>query len=95
MKDKSDLKTVDAFPTPKKRGRPATGNAMSAAERKRLQRSRAAAIRFSMCKTDIATAPVTSLIEELATAVRSGDVDTAKRISAELMRRAKENRDGH
>jgi hypothetical protein len=33
MKDSADNTTVDLFPTPKKRGRPATGKAKTAAER--------------------------------------------------------------
>lgn len=39
--DKKTL-ALPGVPEPKRRGRPASGNAMSAAERKRLQRQRAA-----------------------------------------------------
>lgn len=40
MKDAADHLTAELFPAPKKRGRPATGKAMTAAERKRAQRAR-------------------------------------------------------
>lgn len=40
MKDTADTKTADLLPTPKRRGRPAKENALTAAERKRQQRMR-------------------------------------------------------
>ena len=40
MKDANDKKTIDFLETPKKRGRPVTGKAMSAAKRKAEQRIR-------------------------------------------------------
>ena len=40
MKDAADNMTAELIPMPKKRGRPATGKAMTAAERKRAQRAR-------------------------------------------------------
>uniref|UniRef100_A0A6H1Z6U9 Uncharacterized protein n=1 Tax=viral metagenome TaxID=1070528 RepID=A0A6H1Z6U9_9ZZZZ len=43
MIDPTDKKTSQLFPTPAKRGRPVTGNAKSAAQRKRESRARRAA----------------------------------------------------
>lgn len=40
MKQNDDQKTIDMIGMPKKRGRPSTGSAQSAAERKRAQRKR-------------------------------------------------------
>lgn len=40
MIDPKDPGTIDAFPTPAKRGRPATGKALSATARKKIQRMR-------------------------------------------------------
>jgi hypothetical protein len=40
MKDAADISTLELFPTPKKRGRPTTGKAKTAAERQALYRSR-------------------------------------------------------
>jgi hypothetical protein len=40
MKDANDKKTIDFLETPKKRGRPVTGKAMTAAQRKAEQRIR-------------------------------------------------------
>ena len=40
MKDASDEKTIDFIDAPKKRGRPVTGKAMTAAQRKSEQRKR-------------------------------------------------------
>lgn len=40
MKDPADTVTSDLLPSPKRRGRPKTGKAMTPAERKRAQRNR-------------------------------------------------------
>lgn len=40
MKDTHDAITIELLPTPKKRGRPASGSARTAAERKAAQRER-------------------------------------------------------
>lgn len=40
MKDPADNVTADLLPSPKRRGRPKTGKAMTPAERKRAQRNR-------------------------------------------------------
>lgn len=40
MKQEQDNKTIELIPEIKKRGRPATGEAMTAAERKKAQRHR-------------------------------------------------------
>jgi hypothetical protein len=45
MRDQHDSRTAELLPVPPKRGRPATGTAMSGAERMRLQRARDAARR--------------------------------------------------
>lgn len=45
MRDPRDNQTAELLPVPAKRGRPATGTAMSGAERMRLQRARDAARR--------------------------------------------------
>ena len=93
MKDVADTKTIDALPVTPKRGRPSTGNAMTPAQRKALQRARA--VRVVGPFGDITNAPVTSILEELAIAVRSGDIKTTERACKELAARAKKNRDSH
>jgi len=87
-KDKNDNKTIDAFPA-KKRGRPATGSAMTAADRKRQQRLRDANI-FSG-ELDIKDVTVTALIENMSSAVSSGNSGALSMIYKELARRTKLN----
>lgn len=84
-KDKNDNKTIDAFPT-KKRGRPATGSAMTAAQRKADQRKRDRQLVTSENLTDATT---TALCEQLQHRVSIGDVDLVKGITLELMKRAR------
>lgn len=81
MKDAHDTSTADMHPTPSRRGRPPTGQAKSAAERKRQQR-----------KKD-RTRPVEAwsmetLLKAVATATRAGDVRVLAAGCAELKRRA-------
>ena len=73
-------------PTPKKRGRPATGQALSAAERKRKSRERAqTAISES---NDWSTVPLTALLERYAKAMAQGAPNMARLIALELVARA-------
>lgn len=62
---------IDAFPT-KKRGRPATGKAMTAAERKRAQRERDLNAIYDP-ENNIVNASTRGLAEELAKLVEAGD----------------------
>lgn len=48
MKDNHDSVTIDLLGGKRPRGRPATGCAMTAAERKRLQRERAGRVTFTV-----------------------------------------------
>lgn len=73
---------------PKRRGRPATGQAMSAAERKRKQRRRA----MSMVFNDLQKAPLTSILSELSHHVSDGHVAEVQKIATELIKRAQTNR---
>lgn len=81
MKDPVDTVTSE-LPLPRRRGRPATGCAMSAAERKRLQRMRDELAR----NADQAT--ISGLCRELSRAVAAGRVQLVKIYTAELLERA-------
>lgn len=88
MIDPKDKLTADLLGP--KRGRPATGKAMTAAERKRKQRQRA---RMQIFKPggsfdEIAT---TDLCAELSAAVTGGKISTFDAIAKELKRRNREN----
>ncbi|WP_148264813.1 hypothetical protein [Collimonas fungivorans] len=48
MKDHHDSVTIDLLAEKRPRGRPATGRAMTSAERKRLQRERAGRVVFTV-----------------------------------------------
>ena len=81
MKDAHDTSTADMHPTPPRRGRPPTGKAKSAAQRKREQRERDR------------TRPVEewtleTLLQAVATATQAGDVQKLAAGCAELKRRA-------
>lgn len=95
MKDAADHLTAELIPAPKKRGRPATGNAMTAAERKRAQRERERQQIWG--DFDIMgnwqTLTLTALLEGMASAVSSGSVVMVEMIGAELARRAQTNKD--
>lgn len=76
-----DHHTAKMHPTPTRRGRPTTGNAKTAAERKREQRARDA------------TRPVDewsmeALLQAISTATQAGDVEKLAAGCAELKRRA-------
>jgi len=90
-----DNKTPDMLGEPKRRGRPATGQAMSAAERKRRQRDRHAftAIEGETRKKAPQDMSVTALIENLQHAVSKGWAIDARELADELVKRAKANRD--
>jgi hypothetical protein len=79
---------------PKKRGRPATGKAMTAAERKRAQRERERQQIWG--DFDIMgnwqNLTMTALLEGMASAVRAGSVVLVEMIAAELARRAAANK---
>ena len=79
---------------PKKRGRPATGKAMTAAERKRAQRERERQQIWG--DFDIMgnwqNLTMTALLEGMASAVRAGSFVLVEMIAAELARRAAANK---
>lgn len=91
MIDKNDKLTQDFIS--KNRGRPATGNAMTPAERKRRQRSRAATeLRKAMNgEQSMADLSMTALMHELHYAVKLGQVEIVKKLNAEILKRAKGN----
>lgn len=86
MKDLSDNKTLELIPSVKKRGRPATGNAMTAAQRMRKMRRRNADIPYSQMS-------LTCIYEWLAYAVRNGYPASVDLIYEELRSRAVSVRD--
>lgn len=92
-----DTKTPDMLGKPKRRGRPATGQAMSAAERKRAQRERDrhafTAIEGETGKKAPQDMSVTALIENLQHAVSKGWAIDARELADELVKRARANRD--
>ena len=81
MKDAHDTSTADMLPTPPRRGRPPTGQAKSAAERKREQRKKDR-------MRPVAEWSMETLLRAVATATRAGDVGTLAAGCAELKRRA-------
>lgn len=94
MIDRNDKQTQDAFPA-KRRGRPPTGNAMTAAEKKRAQRERDQFAYWGDTKPDMSAITQTGLLEILAKAVSLGQPHLAKQVADELVRRAKINGDSH
>ena len=85
MIDKADKKTRDLLG--KKRGRPATGQAMTAAERKRQQRARAK--KLLTTPGDLKSLPTSSLVELVAKMVAEGMPENLKQVQRELLARAK------
>lgn len=86
MKDTTDTVTADLLPTPKKRGRPATGNALSAAERKRRQRERdEARVWGSEAENDGKNVTVTGMIEQFAHAIAEGYPAIARDLAEKLI----------
>lgn len=86
MIDKNDKKTISLIPTAKNRGRPSTGSAMTAAQRKAEQRKRD---RHIITNENLSDATITALCEQLQHKVSMGDVDLVKGITLELMKRAR------
>lgn len=86
MKDPKDNKTISLIPDPKLRGRPSTGSAMTAAQRKAEQRKRD---RQLVTNENLTDATTTALCEQLQHRVSIGDVDLVKGITLELMKRAR------
>lgn len=95
MKDAADNKTLNTIETAKKRGRPATGQAKSAAERKREQRKRDSH-KISGAfgnKVDWSTISTSALCDELQKCTEGGFASLAATIMKELAERAMENED--
>lgn len=88
---KSKEQQIDAFPVPI-RGRPVTGTAMTAAERKRRQRAKHKQGVFRVNNDfDPTGMPVGILLELLSACVSKGDIFRVKRIQKELLKRAENN----
>lgn len=85
MQDPTDNVTRD-LPLERKRGRPATGNAKTSAQRKAEQRARD---HDALVSGRIEDASTQALAEELASAVAGGFVYSAEELTAELLRRAR------
>lgn len=85
MQDQENNVTQDLTPA-RKRGRPATGNAKTSAERKAEQRSRDHEALVSGRLQDASTQ---ALADELTSAVAGGFVYSAEELTAELLRRAR------
>lgn len=81
MKDAHDTSTVDMHPMPPRRGRPPTGQAKSAAERKRQQREKDRTRPVEEWSMEM-------LLKAVATATRAGNVRALAAGCAELKRRA-------
>lgn len=89
MIDSKDLKTIDAFSTPR-RGRPSTGVALSAAERMRAKRLRDAEIlNQANLNSDYSEVGTTALLEGFADAVTNRYESIAKKLAKELVKRSK------
>lgn len=89
-RDAKDVQTVDAFPV-KKRGRPSTGSARTAAERMRDKRDRdRIAINRARTATDYAQLSTPALLHALGEAVAAGIPKSARLIAATLVERSKQ-----
>lgn len=95
MKDTADNKTLDMISAARKRGRPATGQAKPAAERKREQRKRDShkINKAFEGKHDWSTVSIASLCEHLRQYVNHGFAGLATTIMKELAERAMKNED--
>lgn len=87
MIDAKDSQTGDLLPVPKKRGRPATGRALSAVERKRLQRKR----HKDVCPPDedLTQVPLEALYRKASKFIKWGDDGLLQEVCSELLRRAR------
>lgn len=90
MRDKKDTQTLELPVVPKKRGRPATGKALTAAQRKQRQRAKDWAVTANGIGTmDFKAMTTTGLLEQLASAVATQNHELAKSLAAELVKRSK------
>ena len=88
MKDSKDFNTLDAF-SPKKRGRPSTGAALSSAERMRAKRERDnLVIVTARYQADYAVLSTQGLIQAMQHAITTKCQADARKIAAELVKRA-------
>lgn len=85
MKDAADNKTLELIPVPKKRGRPSTGQAKTAAQRMRELRHRSR----QKITAPYHETPLTVLYEMLRHAVSNGAVSICDRICEELKARSR------
>lgn len=91
--DTNDLKTFDAFPA-RRRGRPSTGQAKSAAQRMAEKRARDAfAVNTARTKTDYRNLTTVQLMQAMSQAVDLGVVKTVRLIGEVLAERAQQNFD--
>ena len=90
MKDPADTAAQPLIPEPKRRGRPPTGKAKSAADRKREQRQRARSDMFDAFgdPEKMRVIPTSTLCEGLSVYVSAGYPSVAGAIMRELARRA-------
>lgn len=87
-RDIKDQVTVDAFPV-KKRGRPSTGTAKTAAQRMAEKRDRdRAAINRARTSADFAALSTPALLQALGEAVTEGSTKVARLIAAVLVERS-------
>lgn len=86
MKDLSDSKTLDLIPAPKKRGRPSTGNAKTAAQRMREMRRRDVSKMGEGASYSSMT--LTGLYDWLRYAVKERKLHVFDAVAAELRLRA-------
>lgn len=90
-----DTQTINMYGEPKRRGRPATGKAMSAAERKRAQRARdrkTLTASMQAGRLDTQSMTLDGLLNAMAEVVKIGLPDVAMTLAAELVRRASLNK---
>jgi hypothetical protein len=87
-KQAEDTKTIELIPEATKRGRPATGKAMSAAERKRAERERWEDLRTEGTLNDV---PITALLDWTARAIRTGWPELVRYYAIEMEDRARAN----
>ncbi|WP_304350870.1 hypothetical protein [Comamonas testosteroni] len=75
---------AEVLPAKRGRGRPPTGDAMTTAERKKLQRTRDQ-------ERGLADQSVESLLKSAGQSIVAGNVDGLKAVNSEMLRRAKAN----
>lgn len=93
-KQAEDKVTADLLGEPKKRGRPATGKALSGAERQRRlrERSKSAVWGDGDLMAALLHLPMSGLLEELGHAQRAGSVEIVRRICDEIVIRTEKRR---